>query len=87
MNAGEPILVLRDVHKSFDEAHIIRGVNLSVGAGERHALIGPNGAGKSTLFHLISGHFAPSKGHIIFGGKETQGMTPQRINLRGPQRL
>jgi len=83
MNAGEPILLLRDVHKSFDEAHIIRGVNLSVGAGERHALIGPNGAGKSTLFHLISGHFAPSKGHIIFGGKEIQGMTPQRINHLG----
>jgi branched-chain amino acid transport system ATP-binding protein len=83
MNAGEPILSLRDVHKSFDEAHIIRGVNLSVGAGERHALIGPNGAGKSTLFHLISGHFAPSRGHIVFGGKEIQGMTPQRINHLG----
>ena len=83
MNASEPILVLRDVHKSFDEAHIIRGVNLSVSAGERHALIGPNGAGKSTLFHLVSGHFAPSRGQIIFGGKEIQHMTPQRINHLG----
>ncbi len=83
MNAAEPILLLRDVHKSFDEADIIRGVNLSVGAGERHALIGPNGAGKSTLFHLISGHFAPSRGHILFNQKEIQGMTPQRINHLG----
>ena len=83
MNAAEPILLLRDVHKSFDEAHIIRGVNLSVGVGERHALIGPNGAGKSTLFHLISGHFAPNRGHILFNQKEIQGMTPQRINHLG----
>ena len=83
MNGSEPILTLREVHKSFDEAHIIRGVNLSVAAGERHALIGPNGAGKSTVFHLVSGHYAPSRGQIIFGGKPIQGMTPQRINRLG----
>jgi len=83
MNDSEPILALRDVHKSFDEAHIIRGVNLSVAAGERHALIGPNGAGKSTVFHLVSGHYAPSRGQIIFAGKPIQGMTPQRINRLG----
>jgi branched-chain amino acid transport system ATP-binding protein len=83
MNANETILSLRNVHKSFDEAHIIRGVNLSVTGGERHALIGPNGAGKSTLFHLISGQFAPSRGEIVFAGREIQGMTPQRINRLG----
>ncbi len=83
MNAKEPILSLRNVHKSFGDAQIIRGVNLSVADGERHALIGPNGAGKSTLFHLVSGHFAPSQGEIVFSGKEIQGMTPQRINHLG----
>ena len=83
MNANETILSLRNVHKSFGDAHIIRGVNLSVASGERHALIGPNGAGKSTLFHLISGHFAPGRGEIVFAGKEVQGMTPQRINRLG----
>jgi len=83
MNGNNPILLLREVRKSFDEANIIRGVNLSVVAGERHALIGPNGAGKSTLFHLISGHFAPNSGHIFFDGREIQGMTPQRINHLG----
>jgi branched-chain amino acid transport system ATP-binding protein len=83
MNANEAILSLRNVHKSLGDAQIIRGVNLSVASGERHALIGPNGAGKSTLFHLISGHFAPGRGEIIFAGKEIQGMTPQRINHLG----
>ncbi|MCG2605287.1 MAG: ATP-binding cassette domain-containing protein, partial [Achromobacter sp.] len=45
------ILTLTDVRKSFGDAQIIRGVNLKVEAGERHAVIGPNGAGKSTLVH------------------------------------
>lgn len=83
MNGNEPILSLRNVHKSFGDTHIIRGANLSIASGERHALIGPNGAGKSTLFHLISGHFAPSQGKIVFAGKEIQGMTPQSINHLG----
>ena len=73
MNANEAILSLRNVHKSFGDAHIIRGVNLSVASGERHASLARNGAGKSTLFHLISGHFAPGHGEIIFAGKEVQG--------------
>src|SRR3546814_20516281 len=62
---------------------IIRGVNLQVRAGERHALIGPNGAGKSTLFHLVSGQLAPSSGTIRFEGREIGGRSPQAINRRG----
>ncbi|NCV60719.1 MAG: ATP-binding cassette domain-containing protein, partial [Betaproteobacteria bacterium] len=50
-------LALREVRKQFGQTQIIRGVDLDVQPGERHALIGPNGAGKSTLFHLISGRF------------------------------
>ena len=46
---------LRDVRKNFGPTEIIRGVNLSIADGERHAVIGPNGAGKSTLFNLITG--------------------------------
>ena len=48
---------LRDVSKAFGPTEIIRGVNLDIAKGERHAIIGPNGAGKTTLFNLISGRF------------------------------
>ena len=48
-------LELSEVRKKFGQTEIIRGVNLSIPKGERHALIGPNGAGKSTTFNLISG--------------------------------
>ena len=48
-------LELKGLRKNFGSAEIIRGVDLVIQSGERHAIIGPNGAGKSTLFNLISG--------------------------------
>ena len=59
-----PSLSLREVTKNFGQTAIIRGVDMDVAAGERHALIGPNGAGKTTLFNLISGRFPISSGEI-----------------------
>lgn len=79
----EPVLELKSLRKSFGATEIIRGVDLALQAGERHALIGPNGAGKSTLFHLISGNLAPSAGEIHFAGRRIDGWTPQRINRTG----
>jgi len=79
----QPILTLSGVHKAFGETQIIRGVDLELRAGERHALIGPNGAGKSTVFHLISGHYMPNSGRIHFDGHDIQGASPQHINRLG----
>jgi branched-chain amino acid transport system ATP-binding protein len=67
----------------FGETEIIRGVDLELRDGQRHALIGPNGAGKSTVFHLISGHYAPDEGRIIYDGHEIQGASPEYINRLG----
>ena len=84
--AGEPVLELRDLHKSFAETPIIRGVTLVVRRGQRHGLIGPNGAGKSTLFNLISGQFAPNSGDILLNGQSIAGVPPYLINRRGLSR-
>ncbi len=65
---GAPVLELKALRKSFGETQIIRGVDLTVKRGQRHALIGPNGAGKSTLFNLISGHYTPTSGDILLNG-------------------
>lgn len=80
------ILQLHDVHKSFGEAHIIRGAELELRDGERHAVIGPNGAGKSTLFHLISGQLQPTSGKIVLGDTPIQGRSPEHINHLGLSR-
>ena len=84
--AGEPVLELHDLHKSFAETPIIRGVTLVVRRGQRHGLIGPNGAGKSTLFNLISGQFAPTSGDILLNGRSIAGVSPHLINRRGLSR-
>ncbi len=79
-------LKLAGVHKRFGETPIIRGVDLAVAPGERHAIIGPNGAGKSTLFNLISGRYTPSEGEIALHGKRISGLAPHQINRRGLSR-
>lgn len=85
-NAFVPAIELAGVRKSFGPMEIIRGVDLIVKPGERHAVIGPNGAGKSTLFHLISGHYRPDGGTIRLRGDDIAGMPPQLINRRGLSR-
>jgi branched-chain amino acid transport system ATP-binding protein len=82
----ESILSVRGLSKSFGAAEIIRGVDLELRAGERHALIGPNGAGKSTLFHLISGNLRPSAGEIVLDGQRIDGRSPESVNRMGLSR-
>ncbi len=84
--SATPAIELAGLRKSFGVTEIIRGVDLAVQPGERHAIIGPNGAGKSTLFHLISGHLRPSAGTIRLHGEDIAGMAPQFINRRGLSR-
>lgn len=81
-----PALELSGLEKSFGSTKIIRGVDLAIPTGERHAVIGPNGAGKSTLFHLISGHYQPSAGSIHLRGQDITGLPPEQINRRGLSR-
>jgi branched-chain amino acid transport system ATP-binding protein len=77
-----PALELAGVHKSFGATPIIRGVDMSIARGERHALIGPNGAGKSTLFHLITGRFPLSSGAVRLDGEDVTGLNPFEIYRR-----
>ncbi|MFO1082298.1 MAG: ABC transporter ATP-binding protein [Reyranellaceae bacterium] len=81
-----PAIALRGVQKSFGRTQIIRGVDLEIPRGQRHALIGPNGAGKTTLFNLISGRFPISSGTIELNGRSTAGLAPHEINRLGLSR-
>lgn len=81
-----PALEINNLHKSFGKAEIIRGIDLSIGQSERHAIIGPNGAGKSTLFNLITGRFAASSGKVRLHGQDLAGLAPFEINRLGLSR-
>jgi branched-chain amino acid transport system ATP-binding protein len=83
---SETALSLREVTKAFGQMGIIRGVNLDIARGERHAIIGPNGAGKTTLFNLISGRFPISSGEIFLNGTRIDQLPPHRINRMGLSR-
>ncbi len=76
-------LELAGVEKRFGATEIVRGVDLRIERGERHALIGPNGAGKSVLFHLISARFPLSAGRICLHGETISGRRPYEVNRRG----
>ncbi len=75
---SEPLLELRNLHCEAEGASILRGVDLSVGEGEVHALMGPNGAGKSTLANVIMGHpgYTVTAGQILLRGHDIASWTP-----------
>src|SRR6202000_3158072 len=82
----ELALSLRGVNKSFGNMQIIRGVNLDIRKGERHAIIGPNAAGKTTLFNLRSGRFLLSAGEILLNDERVDGLPLHQINRKGLSR-
>lgn len=83
---ADAALSLKEVRKSFGPTEIIRGVDLDIVRGERHAIIGPNGAGKTTLFNLISGRFPITSGSISLNGERIDALEPQQINRMGLSR-
>ena len=79
-------LKIEGLTKNFGNTEIIRGVDLEIIAGERHAIIGPNGAGKSTFFHLISSRLPITSGKINLKGVDITGKKSYEINRMGLSR-
>jgi len=73
------LLELQDVHTYYGNIHALKGITVSVDAGEIVSLIGANGAGKSTTLKTISGLLRPRQGEIWFDGKRIDGTTPHDI--------
>jgi ABC-type sugar transport system ATPase subunit len=72
----DPILTSEGVHKRYGGVHALRGAQLSINAGEVHALVGENGSGKSTMLKVLSGQIQPDAGTITFAGRETTFRNP-----------
>ena len=79
----EPILETEDMTKEFAGFMAVRGVNLRVRRGSIHALIGPNGAGKTTCFNLLTKFLTPTRGRIMYDGRDITVAKPADIARMG----
>ena len=80
---AEPLLTVRDLCAGYGETEVLRGVDLSVEAGEIVAVLGSNGVGKSTLNRTLSGVVRARAGSIRLGGAAVEHEKPAQIVARG----
>ncbi len=74
-----PLLEIKNLHASVGGREILKGIDLTVNAGEVHAIMGPNGSGKSTLAQVLAGRelYQVSSGQVIYDGKDLLEMKPE----------
>ena len=79
----EFILQTEDLTKEFAGFVAVNGVNLRIARGTIHALIGPNGAGKTTCFNLLTKFLRPTRGHILYRGRDITATAPADVARLG----
>lgn len=79
------MLEIKNLHASVESKEILKGIDLTIGAGEVHVVMGPNGAGKSTLGHVLVGNprFEVTQGEITFKGKDLLELAPEDRSHEG----
>src|SRR5271163_312422 len=79
------LLEIKNLHVEVGGKEILKGLDLTVNAGEVHAIMGPNGSGKSTLAYVLAGRadYTPTSGEVLFNGKNLFAMTPDERAAAG----
>ncbi|ORW08233.1 amino acid ABC transporter ATP-binding protein [Mycobacterium kyorinense] len=75
-------LAAKDIHLSFGQNVVLRGVDLDVPAGSTAAIIGPSGSGKSTLLRTLNRLYEPDRGDVLLDGRSVLGDDPNRLRQR-----
>jgi len=79
------MLEIRNLHARVEDTEILRGINLTVNAGEVHSIMGPNGSGKSTLAQVLAGKdtYEVTEGEVLYNGKDLLDMEPNERACEG----
>jgi len=77
------ILELAGLGKNFGQNVAVNEIDISIDEGEIRGLIGPNGSGKTTIFNMITGFLKPSRGRVLWQGKDITGLLPHAIAKLG----
>lgn len=77
------LLTCNDIHKSFGEVTVLRGISFTLAKGQVLGLVGENGAGKSTLMNILSGLLPPTRGTLTLDGKPFQPLSPRAAQEAG----
>jgi Fe-S cluster assembly ATP-binding protein len=79
------LLEIKNLHASVDGHEILKGIDLTINAGEVHSIMGPNGSGKSTLAQVLSRHdaYEVTQGQILYNGKDLLEMKPEEAACEG----
>ena len=82
MNA---ILEIRDLNAGVEGKQILKGITLTIGPGEVHAIMGPNGSGKSTLAAILAGRegYEVTGGQVFYNGKDLLDLDPEERAREG----
>ena len=79
---GAPVIRVRDLHKSYGEVEVLKGVNLEVQSGEVVCIIGPSGSGKSTMLRCLNYLEVPTSGEVEILGQRMDGSARQLMRIR-----
>src|SRR5438309_2563006 len=80
-----PLLEIKDLHATVAGREILKGIDLTVNAGEVHAIMGPNGSGKSTLAQVLAGReaYEVTEGQVLYNGKDLLDLDPEERAREG----
>jgi len=74
------MIIVKDIHKSYGELRVLKGISLSIASGEIVSIVGASGAGKSTLLHIIGTLDRPDSGVLRIDGTQTENLSDRKLS-------